>query len=350
MRGVTRAVALLGLLIASSAALVAQPAWACGCGAMIADSSVSVSEETSIVRYDAEARTEEIVMRLSAKSAAKDAAWLFPTPSEARVRLGERGWYEELDALTEPLVKTRKIWFPRGGDGVGAAAPPGGGRGGGVEVLGERDLGPFRVATLDAGDPAALAGWLDDNGYRLRPELKKELAPYVEQGWKYVAVKLRPRSGDALDGELHPLHVSFATDEIVYPMRLSRLAKNPQRLHLYVLGDHRVRQTTGATMRVTFAGRVGPRDVRSERLRAFLGDGLFLTELVDGRVMPGQIEDDYRFTTTENVPYREVVYKTEVVRFFGVAAGPLVLVGGGVAAVLLMGAATLVRFRRRAAA
>ncbi|HEY8478340.1 MAG TPA: DUF2330 domain-containing protein [Spirillospora sp.] len=347
MRGVIRAVAVLGLLLVSSAALVARPAWACGCGAMIADTSVTVSEETSIVRYDATTRTEEIVMRLSAASTAKDAAWLFPTPSEARVKLGRRGWYEELDALTEPLVKTRRIWFPGRDDGVGSAAPGAGAPpGGGVRVLGERDLGPFRVATLDAGDPGALARWLDANGYRLRPELKRELGPYVEQRWKYVAVRLRTRSGGALDGELDPLHVSFTTEEVVYPMRLSRLAENPQRLHLYVLGEHRMRQTTGTTMRVAFAGRVRPRDVRSPDLRAFLGDGLFLTEFVDGRVIPGTIEDDYRFTATRDVPYREVVYRSEVVRFLGIPAGPLLVAAGGALFVALV-VVLLVRLRSR---
>ncbi|OLT36314.1 hypothetical protein BJF79_06820 [Actinomadura sp. CNU-125] len=348
MRIFTRAVTVLGLLLASSTAAVAQPAWACGCGAMIADSSVRVSDETSIVRYDAAARTEEIVMRLSAESSAKDAAWLFPTPSEAEVRLGERGWFEELDELTEPRVVTRRIWFPDlgGGFGAGDGAAPAAGAGGGVEVLGERDLGPFRVATLDADDPDALAGWLSRNGYRLRPDLEKALGPYVEQGWKYVAVKLRPSSGAPLTGALDPLHVSFASDELVYPMRLSGLAENTQRLHLYVLGEHRVEQTTGERMRLTFAGRVTPEQVGSAKLREFLGDGLFMTELLDGRIDPEEIDDDYRFTATDDEPYRQVVYRREVVRFLGVPAGwLLVLAAGGL--VVAVGAGLLVHRRSR---
>ncbi|MFD0902980.1 DUF2330 domain-containing protein [Actinomadura sediminis] len=336
----------LGLLAASSAAAVAQPAWACGCGAMIADSSVRISGETSIVRYDAAARTEEIVMRLSAESAAKDAAWLLPTPSEAAVRLGERGWFEQLDALTAPRVVTRKVWFPDlGHGGAGEAAAPGGG--GGVEVLGERDLGPFRVATLDAGDPDALSDWLARNGYRLRSDLAKALGPYVEQGWKYVAVKLRPSSGEALTGELDPLHVSFSSDELVYPMRLSRLAENAQRLHLYVLGEHRVKQTTGTKMRLAFAGPVTPEQVRSPGLRRFLGKGMFLTELTDGRIDPEEIVDDYRFVSTDDEPYRQVVYREEVVRFLGVPAGWLIVFSVGTLAAAL-GVVLLVRRRARA--
>ncbi|TDC43454.1 DUF2330 domain-containing protein [Actinomadura sp. KC345] len=345
MRTFMRVASVLGLLLASSAFAVARPAWACGCGAVIADSSVRISEETSIVRYDAAARTEEIVMRLSAESSATDAAWLFPTPSEASVRLGERGWFEQLDALTEPRVVTRKVWFPDLGGGEGAAggatAP---GRDGSVGVLGERDLGPFRVATLEARDPGALADWLTANGYRLRPDLEQALGPYVEQGWKYVAVKLRPSSGAALNGDLAPLRVSFSSDELVYPMRLSRLAKETQRLHLYVLGEHRVEQSTGARMRLAFAGQVAPEQVRSPELRELLGDGLFMTELIDGGIDPEEIVDDYRFTAAGNEPYRQVVHREEVVRFLGMPAGWLIVFAAGALAAAL-GVVLLVRLR-----
>jgi hypothetical protein len=351
VRTYARAGAVLGLVLAASVAGVAQPALACGCGAMVADSSVKVTDETSIVRYDATARTEEIVMRLSAQSAAADAAWLFPTPSEAKVELGERGWYEELDALTKPRVVTRQIWFPELGGGDGAGAPPPGSGRGGVDVLGERDLGPFRVATLDAKESGALAGWLSANGYRLSPELDKELGPYVARGWKYVAVKLQPRANAALTGALAPLRVSFSTDELVYPMRLSRLADNVQSLHLYVLGAHRVEQTTGVRMRVAFAGRVTPGQVRSPGLRDFLGGGLFMTELVDEGILPDDIDDDYRFTATEDVPYREIVYDREVVEVLGMPAGWLVVFGGGglLVALVPLGVASLRRRRSRVA-
>jgi hypothetical protein len=349
-----RAGIVLGFLFVLSAAAVAQPAWACGCGAVIAESEVAVDDETSIVRYDAATRTQEIVMRLSARSAAKDAAWLFPTPSEARVTLGERGWFEQLEELTKPRVVKDRIWFPlplgAGGGGDAGQEAPGGGSG--VDVLGERDLGPFRVATLDARDPGALARWLGANGYRLSPELEKALGPYVRQGWKYVAVKLRLRNGRALTGELPPLRVSFSSGELVYPMRLSRLAKSAQTIRLYVLAANRVKQTTGVEMGVQFAGRVTPGQVRSPGLRRFLGDGLFMTELVQIRISPASIYDDYRFTATENVPFREVIREQEVVLFLGLPAGWLLWFAGGptVTLTIVFGARRLARRRPRTAA
>lgn len=91
----------LVLAVATAGLALMRPSWACGCGALITStrSGVDVADETSIVRYDG--GQEEIVMRLSVRSQARDAAWLMPTPARARVTLGESDWFDQLDRLTE---------------------------------------------------------------------------------------------------------------------------------------------------------------------------------------------------------------------------------------------------------
>ncbi|MQA98318.1 MAG: DUF2330 domain-containing protein [Streptosporangiales bacterium] len=342
MRVLARLAAVAGVLAGASLAAVAQPAWACGCGAMVSDSSVIVSDETSIVRYDERTRTEDIVMRLSIDSDTTDAAWLFPTPTKAQVKPGDRAWFEQLDRLTEPRVVTRSRWFGSGDDMAGAAPGSADGR---VTVLGERRIGPFEVATLDAEDPSALAGWLRANGYRLSPKLGRALRPYVREGWKYVAVKLTPQGAGSLTGALDPLHVTFRTPELVYPMRLSRLATTDQALHLYVLAGHRVEQTSAIPLRKSFAGPVTPGQVASPGLKGFLGDGMYLTELIDRSIRPSSIEDDYRFAAADSdTPYRDVVYETDDVEILGLPAGWVIVIG---VPMLLATAFTVVTLRRR---
>ncbi|SEG65432.1 hypothetical protein SAMN04489712_108105 [Thermomonospora echinospora] len=353
MRVLARLSALVCLLVAWTAVGLVRPSWSCGCGAMVTSDSADllVGQETSIVRYDDRTRTEHIVMRLSVRSKARDAAWLFPTPSTAEVKLGERSWFEQLDRLTEPKVVKRRHWWGRpggglvGGDGSSAGAPPGG-----VAVLGEQRLGPFQVATLAADDSRALAGWLERNGYRLSDRLADGLRPYVRMGWKYVAVKLAPGAGGRLNGDLDPLHVSFRSDEIVYPMRLSRLASNDQAVHLYVLGAHRVAHhgPRGHAFGVTFAGWVEPRQVAAPGLRDFLGGRLFLTEVINQRLAPDVIDDDFRYRYTEDLTHREVRYEDEYLTVLGVPAGYAIVLGalGGVAVVV----AGVIAVRRRGAA
>ncbi|MDN3355356.1 DUF2330 domain-containing protein [Actinomadura sp. DC4] len=297
------------------------PSWACACGALITrtDSGVNVAEETSIVRYDG--RQEEIVMRLSVRSQARDAAWLMPTPARAQVTLGERTWFDQLDRLTEPTVVRHRHWLPRldGRSSSGAtAAPPGGG----VGVLARQRLGPFEVTTLSAGDSRALATWLSAHGYRMPGRLAEALKPYVAQRWTYTAIKLAPSQG-RLTGQLDPLRIAFPSRAAIYPIRLSRLAKTPQSVHLYVLAPHRVQVSglSGYGMATTFAGRVAPSNVASPTLRTMLGGGAFLTELVRQGIPPSAFTGDLRLDSTADTPYREVETVDDgLVRFLGVPA------------------------------
>lgn len=220
-----------------------------------------------------------------------------------------------------------------------------------MAVLADKRLGPFQVATLASSDSRALAGWLSGHGYRLSPRLDEALRPYVRMRWKYVAVKLAPDAGRELTGELDPLHITFRSDEIVYPMRLSRLAKTDQAVHLYVLGSHRVEHhgPRGHAFGVGFAGRVEPAQVASPGLKGFLGERLFLTEVVTRYLSPRVIDDDFHYRYTADTPYREIAYETEYVEFLGIPAGYAIVLGllGGAAAVA---AAITLAVRRRAAA
>lgn len=85
---------LLLIALASTMAGLVQPAWACGCGAMVSNDPLRVAGEASIVRWDG--KNEQIVMRLAVESQAADAAWIFPTPSVATVQLGQAGWFQQL--------------------------------------------------------------------------------------------------------------------------------------------------------------------------------------------------------------------------------------------------------------
>ncbi|WP_285583439.1 DUF2330 domain-containing protein [Actinoallomurus iriomotensis] len=344
-----RHLARLALVLAVAAAGLSlmRPSWACGCGALVTStrSGVNVADETSIVRYDG--GQEEIVMRLSVRSQARDAAWLMPTPARARVTLGDSAWFDQLDRLTEPAVVRHRRWLPRlGGDTmVGAAAPR---RGDGVGVLARQRLGPFEVTTLSAGDSRALASWLTAHGYRLPGRLAEALKPYVARHWTYTAIKLAPRQG-RLTGALDPLRVTFASDAPIYPIRLSRLATSPQSVHLYVLAPHRV-SVSGLEggMLTTYAGRVTPSMVASPGLRAMVGDGAFLTEVVRHGIPPSAFTDDLRLGYTADTPYREVVnVDGGLVTFLGVPAYLWFVVG--LLVIVIAGAAAAVVSARRAA-
>ncbi|MFJ5773116.1 DUF2330 domain-containing protein [Streptomyces sp. NPDC093094] len=395
--GRSRARALATLLVLLGVQLGAQlaaPAYACGCGAMVPDARqrVRVDREESVVRWDG--RREQIVMRLTVGGDARKAAWIMPVPHRATVRLGDPGLFDELAAVTAPVHRDRTYFWPRDGDwpfvsdGDTAGAPPPGAAGGaGVDVVGRRRLGPFDVAQLTATDPDALERWLRDNGFTLPDRLREALRPYVELRWEYVAIRLAPDAagtpapsgsapasaspsasasaspdpygtpapgsssapGAALTGALDPLHLSFAAEEPVYPMRLSRLAATPQSLGLYVLAGHRMEPRSrigGERPRVTFAGQVG---TEATGPLARLAQGTpYLTALAQEFPQPSRISGDHELTrAAADTPFRQVIHDDRLLSVAGVPVWLLTL--GGTAVAAAGGSVLFLRSRRRAA-
>ncbi|MEU1278972.1 DUF2330 domain-containing protein [Streptomyces sp. NPDC005805] len=342
---------ITALLALQLGALIA-PAHACGCGAMVPDrdSRISVGRETSVVAWDG--RTEQIVMRFTVGGDARKAAWIMPVPGRAEVELGDAAVFTELARAAAPEHRTRHYFWPRSGDWPyegydGAGAAPGTGGAAGVDVVGRERLGDFDVARLAATDPDALGDWLDANGFDLPDGLSEDLRPYVDRGWEYVAVRLAPREADAvLGGTLDPLRITFASDELVYPMRLSRRAQTAQSLGLYVLADHRMEPASaigGAEPEVVFAGRVPGSGAVGELTG---GQERFLTVLDQDFPAPERIDGDHELRrAAADTAYREVVYEDELLTVGGVPAWLLTLAGG--AGLVAAGAAWLVRVRRR---
>ncbi|WP_017591862.1 DUF2330 domain-containing protein [Nocardiopsis potens] len=340
--------------VAAAAALVgglglpaATGSWACACGALL--SEAEVADEAAVVRVgDGE---QSVLMRLGLSGTAPEAALVLPTPAPAEVSLGESGVFADLDRVAAPERVQVDDWWPEDLFSLYGAGDAAGGAPGGVDVLERSRLGPLDVAVLGAADEGALAGWLDEEGFELEPEVERLLAPYVEQGWYYVAVRLAPDGEEELQGGLQPLRADFATDEPVYPMRLTGAAERPQSVRLYLLGEHRMERADALAAdvpaRVDFAGPVDPADLASADAADLVGDGAYLTVLQHDIDDPSRVTGDFRFApAASDEPYREVVTVSRPVYILGVAGGPLLVAAGLFAAGAAAAAALLVRRRR----
>ncbi|MFF3915689.1 DUF2330 domain-containing protein [Streptomyces sp. NPDC001852] len=348
-RILTLVLALLGIQLSW---LVA-PAYACGCGAMVPDpaTEIAVAQEQSVLRWDG--REEQIVMRLTVNGDARHAAWIMPVPHRATVRLGDPALFDQLAEAIQPVHRTRYYFWPKNGDwpfdngdAEDAAAPPG--AVGGVGVVGRQRLGPFDVARLTATDPAALGDWLHAHGFSLTARLRTALQPYVDRRWEYVAVRLAPNApGSALHGALDPLHLTFSADRPVYPMRLSRLARTPQSLGLYVLAAHRMQTRTdigGLRPSVVFAGRLR---THAGTLGTLAAGTPYLTALTQQFPEPARISGDHELRrAAADTPVQQVVYDYRMRAVAGVPAW-LLTAGGALLLVAAAVAVIVVRYCRR---
>ena len=112
----------LTLALAASglqAVWVADPAWACGCGAMIPGSggTMSVAREQAVVRFDG--TTENVVMRFSTQSNVTDAAWVMPVPAQATAKLGDQALFSDLTDAEEPVASVHHYFWPHIGGSSG---------------------------------------------------------------------------------------------------------------------------------------------------------------------------------------------------------------------------------------
>ena len=245
---------------------------------------------------------EEIITSVQLLSDKPGAAVIFPVPSAPQVSvLPQASLFSYLAEVTRPKerVEERLIWR-NSGEGAGAGAPQG------VSVLGQEIVGGYSVARLAADDPGALQRWLDENGYSAPPGAEAILQSYIDEDWKFVAVKLAPDRN--ADGALEPLRLAFDSAEIVYPMRLGALADQPLDVLLYVLTDRRVEI---AGMETHYAGPVAQLDRAPPPELASLFSAPYLTKLRNSALAPAALRDDFvARPATNDEPVRKVVVRT----------------------------------------
>jgi hypothetical protein len=301
--------ALSVALLAATTSMLAAPSYACACGAAIAprDSQATMNHEVALVHWDG--TTETIVMQLAMDSTANDVALVVPTPTPATVTAGDKAAFVELDELTAPQIQHQRRWrlglmlaasAPREG-AVAARAP---------DVVNQAHLGPLEATTLAGGDLTGLKSWLADNGYYIRPAVAQALEPYVREGWAFVAMRLT--SAAPIVGGLEPVRMTFRSPRLVYPMRLSVAATDPQHVTILTLSDHRQRRTDpDASIQATqiqYAGNVSD-SVRDPLLRELTANhGSYLTKMQADIYQTARISSDFTFGNAQNDDaYRQVI-------------------------------------------
>ncbi|KAA1249214.1 DUF2330 domain-containing protein [Mycobacterium simiae] len=331
-------------IVAVGATALAAPTHACACGAAISPGGAhaTMNHEVALVHWDG--TTETIIMQVAMDATTDNVALVVPTPTPATVTAGDKATFLELDALTAPQIQHRRHW----GVGLGASAPADldAAAARAPAVVNQVHLGPLAATTLAGGDLGGLQVWLTDNGYAIRPAVAAALDPYVREGWAFVAMRLT--STAPIVGGLNPVRMSFRSSQLVYPMRLSVAAPDPQHVVVYTLADHRQQRTdtdrSAQTTQVQFAGNLAD-DVRDPVLRELVANhGSYLTKTVVDVNETSRISTDFTFANAPNdETYRQVVVVYDTV---AIPIGVLLL-AGALLAVAVAAAIALVVFRSR---
>jgi hypothetical protein len=183
----------------------------------------------------------------------EDFSWVLPVRGDVEVMTAEAAFFDQLDALTAPVLQA-PVACPgasRGGFGgalaTSAASPPDSSNAG-VMVIRTETVGPYQSVLLRSTDADALATWLRANGYVIPPALEPVIQSYNDMHMDFYAMRLRPGEGVQA---MQPVRVRFATPSPVLPLRMIAAgAADKVGINLMVVGEGRWETQNFPTVRV----------------------------------------------------------------------------------------------------
>lgn len=296
---------MIGVLLTAALgvwAISERPTSAC-CPAPPWNFPVVNADQTVIIVWDAVRQTQHFIRTANFASKADDFGFIVPSPTEPELDESGGEAIPLLAQLTAPEVKRSPRPLSFGfGCSTGYLTSPGEGAWNGVEVLQSKEVAGLQATVLDAKSSGALLAWLKENGYAYSADIVAWAKPYIEQGWKFTALKVAKnrelpaaKSSEAIQAP--SLRISFKTPTPLFPYRepnpqtsAEKLGRDGRTLRIYFLAEARYRGELTPenpwAARVAWSGPI-PGEARRQLLTALklpeeTGPASFwLTEFVD---------------------------------------------------------------------
>ncbi|GAC1352582.1 MAG: hypothetical protein NVSMB1_16870 [Polyangiales bacterium] len=168
-------------------------------------------------------------------------AWVLPIRGRVVVGVGSDAFINALDNTTTPLIRAPSLIC--NGNSFGGSSGGGGGGGGacassvseqsasggarpvsdgyqedsGVFVTAHSVVGPYETVQVHGTDEGSIVGWLRGHNYVVPADIEPILTRYVQEGFDFVAVRLRPGVGVQA---MRPIRVTFAGRYPSLPLRM----------------------------------------------------------------------------------------------------------------------------------
>lgn len=279
------------------------------------------SEQAVIIHADG---IQEIILNLQLEESEEHAAILFPVPEMPEIDqpLGGTELFAYLAEATKPHeeIVRRVVWQPAAHTAAESVETQSG------QVFDHTIIDDYDITLFDHNSAQSVYDWLHTNDYPLPETAQPILADYIAEGWTFVAIHITQAD---IQGNLAPLRMRFASDHIIYPMRLGMLADQPIELQIYVLTDGRVTMEPLDTLFADVLENLEPG--LSTEQTTLLQRASYLTRLRAANLDPQTFTTDLiARNAPTNEPYRAVttIYEdVSILRQYGLITALLCLIG-----------------------
>lgn len=211
---------------------------------LIAEAAQSADQQAIIIYENGQ---ESMILRTGYEGESQNYAWVIPVPALVgpdNVSTAHHDAFNILDRATAPIFFKESYCGECGSMETDVYEYRG------VTVWEEFRVDDYKINTLSVDDSENLGRWLTDNGYSLPEGSEDVLSFYIEKGWKFVAMQvenpgsssqsMRPNQSST-SAELRPIQITFPSDTIVYPLRISSVStKEEVEILIFVITDFRV--------------------------------------------------------------------------------------------------------------
>lgn len=239
------------------------------CPAPRSGQQVVNADQSVLMIWDAAAGTQHFIRQATFKSRGDDFGFIVPSPSRPELAEADPAAFAQLAKITAPEVIRRPAPRREGGgcnlacDGASPkSAPPAA-----VRVLDQKVVAGYQATVLEADTAAAFTDWLKANDFAYSPEVAAWAKPYIDQQWKFTALKVAPVApvapANAPPAGTDPvaarvtakaLRITFATKTPLFPYRepdptaqAKSLATNSRLLRVYFVAEARYAGALGPT-------------------------------------------------------------------------------------------------------
>ncbi|MCP4869754.1 MAG: DUF2330 domain-containing protein [Proteobacteria bacterium] len=243
---------LVALALATAPVLV--PSTAAACGGLFCD-TLPVAQNAERILFELHGDgTVTTTVEIRYTGEPEGFSWVVPVPETPDLGVVPTSSLAVLDTGTVPQVIPPEVICTEASGTRGALQ----GANESVDFASDADgevnvedlptVGAFEPEVVSSDDPEALINWLNDNGYLITEEMEPQVAAYVQQGMKFLALKLTPGAGVA---DIAPLQMTYESDDPTIPIVLTAVGADPEMgVLVFIAGNERYESSNYANLEV----------------------------------------------------------------------------------------------------